>query len=172
MVTLVDSGRNLNLEHLSILVVDDSRPMHLLLRQILAAMRIKNVTFCDTVEQARHELRGNLPDLLITDWFMEPEDGLVLVEWLRKGEDSPNPYLPIILLTAYAGMDEVIKARDAGVTEILAKPVSIEALYKRICMIVEEPRPYVKTEEYFGPDRRRSERAYVGEDRRKPQNDS
>ena len=159
---------HLNFEHMSLLVVDDSRPMHALLRQIVTAMRIKAITCCETVAEAREEMRRTLPDIVITDWQMEPESGLDFVEWIRKSEDSPNPYIPIILLTAYAEAQEVIKARDSGVTEVLAKPISVETLYNRISMLVERPRPFVKTEVYFGPDRRRHQREYKGEDRRKP----
>jgi hypothetical protein len=62
----------------------------------------------------------------------------------------------------------VIKARDAGVTEFLAKPISAKALYNRILHIILNPRPFIKTETYFGPDRRRNVNAkYSGPERRK-----
>jgi hypothetical protein len=46
-------------------------------------------------------------------------------------------------------------ARDAGVTELLAKPVTAGHLFARIAEIVERPRAFVRTDTYFGPDRRR-----------------
>ncbi len=53
-------------------------------------------------------------------------------------------------------------------TEILAKPISIEALHSRIVNIIKEPRPFIKAKHYFGPDRRRGRRAkkYEGPHRR------
>jgi hypothetical protein len=59
-------------------------------------------------------------------------------------------------------------ARDAGVTEFLAKPISANALYQRVLNIVANPRPFIKTKTYFGPDRRRNVNPnYNGPERRK-----
>jgi hypothetical protein len=62
----------------------------------------------------------------------------------------------------------VVSARDAGVTEFLAKPISAKALYQRILNVVANPRPFIRTKTYFGPDRRRNVNPnYVGPERRK-----
>jgi hypothetical protein len=62
----------------------------------------------------------------------------------------------------------VTAARDAGVTEFLAKPISAKGLYERIVNVVASPRPFIKTKSYFGPDRRRMiSPNYVGPERRK-----
>ena len=157
----------LNFEQLTVLVIDDSKPMHAILRTILGAMRIKDVIFCSGGEEAQEELRARLPDIIISDWVMEPMSGYDLVKWVRQDENSPNPYIPIIVLTAYSDESEILKARDVGVTEILAKPLSVETLHHRIEMIVDRPRPFVKSSDYFGPDRRRQDKPFEGEDRRK-----
>jgi two-component system, chemotaxis family, chemotaxis protein CheY len=61
-----------------------------------------------------------------------------------------------------------VAARDAGVTEFMAKPISANALYQRILNIVANPRPFIKTKTYFGPDRRRTVNPnYAGPERRK-----
>jgi two-component system, chemotaxis family, chemotaxis protein CheY len=58
-------------------------------------------------------------------------------------------------------------ARDAGVTEFLAKPISAKALYNRILNVVAHPRPFIRTKTYFGPDRRRNTlNPYAGPERR------
>lgn len=130
-----------NLEVLNVLVVDDNRHMHSIVKAILNAMRIKNIRFCDDAADAFLEMRQWMPDIIITDWKMEPLDGLDFVRLIRKGQDSPNPYVPIILLTGYTEAERITEARDAGVTEILAKPISIEALHSRIVSIIENPAP-------------------------------
>ena len=62
----------------------------------------------------------------------------------------------------------MVAARDAGVTEFLAKPISAKGLYQRIVNVLANPRPSIKTKTYFGPDRRRNSNPnYVGADRRK-----
>ncbi len=158
----------INLEALTFLFVDDNKHMHSVVKAILNSMRIKNIRFSDNAADAFMELRQWHPDIVITDWAMQPLDGLDFVRLVRKGADSPNPYIPIILLTGHTEMYRVIEARDAGVNEILAKPISIKGLYSRIVSIVERPRPFIKTKTYFGPCRRRkNDKKYKGPERRK-----
>lgn len=161
-----------NLEVLNILVVDDNRHMHSIVKAILNSMRIKNIRFCDNAADAFSEMKQWMPDIIITDWKMEPLDGLDFVRLIRKGQDSPNPYLPIIMLTGYTELERVTEARDAGVTEILAKPISVEALHSRIVNIIEKPRPFIKAKHYFGPDRRRGRRADRYEGLRRREDDA
>jgi DNA-binding response OmpR family regulator len=72
------------------------------------------------------------------------------------------------MLTGHSEKKRVVAARDAGVTEFLAKPISAKALYQRILNVVANPRPFIKTKNYFGPDRRRNTNTnYVGPERRK-----
>lgn len=106
-------------------------------------------------------------DLVITDWLMEPDDGLDLVRMIRKNEGSPNKFVPVILMTGYSDKTRVESARDLGVTEFLMKPYSARDMYARIVQIVEKPRQFVDTGEFFGPDRRRRKNfAFYGEEKR------
>jgi DNA-binding response OmpR family regulator len=87
---------------------------------------------------------------------------------IRQPGANANPYVPIIMLTGHSEKKRVIAARDAGVTEFLAKPISAKALYQRILNIVVNPRPFIKSKSYFGPDRRRTVAVnYTGPERRK-----
>ncbi|MCG8361253.1 MAG: response regulator [Kiloniellales bacterium] len=155
-----------NLEPLKVLIVDDNKHMHQILRSILTAMRIKQIRTVDDAAEAFNEMRNWPPDLIITDLAMDLLDGLEFVRLVRNGNDSPNPYVPIIMLTGHTELFRVKEARDSGVNEILAKPVSIQGLYKRIIGIVASPRPFIRTTTYFGPCRRRAQRPFKGEDRR------
>ena len=86
---------------------------------------------------------------------------------IRQPGSSGNPYVPIIMLTGHSEKRRVTIARDAGVTEFLAKPISAKALYQRILTVVASPRPFIKTKTYFGPDRRRNVTVkYIGPERR------
>ena len=59
------------------------------------------------------------------------------------------------------------KARDAGINEFIAKPVSVKTMMSRLVAVIEHPRPYVRTTVYFGPcRRRRSAEEYRGPERR------
>jgi len=95
-------------------------------------------------------------------------DGIEFTKQVRTSDDSPNIYVPIVMLTGHTEISRVETARDAGVNEFLAKPVSAAKIYQRIKTILDNPRQYVRTPTYFGPDRRRrQDPEYSGEDRRK-----
>jgi len=82
-------------------------------------------------------------------------DGLTFVRKLRDPENSKNPFIPIILCTAHNDRDLIQRALDTGVTEIMTKPISAKVLESRITEIFQKPRPFVRSTQYFGPDRRR-----------------
>jgi len=87
---------------------------------------------------------------------------------IRQPGANNNPYVPIIMLTGHSEKKRVIAARDAGVTEFLAKPISAKWLYQRVLNVVANPRPFIRTRSYFGPDRRRNTNPnYIGPERRK-----
>ena len=98
---------------------------------------------------------------------MEPVNGCEFTKLLRTARDSPNHFVPIIMLTAYAERSKVEAARDAGVTEFCAKPVTATELYRKVCAVINTPRSFVRTSVYFGPDRRRrKDDGYKGKERR------
>jgi DNA-binding response OmpR family regulator len=86
---------------------------------------------------------------------MKPMDGIAFAREVRNNAGSPNPYIPIIMVTGHTERRRIEQARDAGVTEIMAKPITAGNLFQRIGEIVERPRAFVKSLTYFGPDRRR-----------------
>jgi two-component system chemotaxis response regulator CheY len=109
-----------------------------------------------------------VPDIVITDWAMPIFDGLELTQMIRQPGANANPYVAIIMLTGHSEKKRVTSARDARVTEFLAKPISAKGLYQRIVNVVANPRPFIKTKTYFGPDRRRNATSnYAGPERRK-----
>jgi CheY-like chemotaxis protein len=107
-------------------------------------------------------------DVAIVDFRMDPMDGVTFTERVRRDPGSKNPFLPIIMLTGYAEKGRVLEARDAGVTEMMTKPVTAKALVARLNAVILNPRPFIRTQTYFGPDRRRRQDAsYVGLERRR-----
>ena len=61
------------------------------------------------------------------------------------------------MLTGHSELARVQEARDSGIHEFLAKPISAKSLFTRIAAIIENPRPFINTDAYFGPDRRRQD---------------
>lgn len=157
---------------ISVLVLDDNKFMRDLIKGILQTFGIKRIFTCDDGEIGFKIFCEESPDLVITDWIMEQNSGLQFTEKVRRDSASPNPFVPIILLTGFAEESRVIKARDAGITEFLVKPFKAIDLYKRIEQIIEKPRKYVKSIDFFGPDRRRRETTnFTGPFRREEDHD-
>ena len=142
-------------DHLKALIVEDNQHMRTLLRSLLNALGINSVFEASNGEDAFVLLRDKQPDLIISDLSMKPMDGLDFAREVRMSKNSPNPYIPIIMVTGHTERHRVEAARDAGVTEVLAKPITAGNLFQRIGEIVDKPRPFVKAPDYFGPDRRR-----------------
>ncbi len=142
-------------ELLKILLVDDNHHMRLLLTEVLRAIGVKEVFEASNGAEALQALRRNPIDIVMTDLAMQPLDGIDLVRRLRNGHESPNPMVPVIMITGHSTLRRVAEARDVGVTEFLSKPVTARGVIERITRVVDHPRSFVKTDRYFGPDRRR-----------------
>lgn len=148
------------------LIVDDSASMREIIRSVLNAFGIRSVHQAGTAKAALDILHEHTVDTMVVDWNMQPVDGITLVKHVRDQDKSPNPYLPVIMLTSYTERRRVFLARDSGVTEFVAKPFRSEALYQRLASIINRPRPFVRTKSFFGPDRRTSKAVHEGEERR------
>lgn len=154
-------------ENARLLIVEDMAPMLAVTTSILNIFGFKYVDGARNVEDAYRLFRTHNHDLILTDWQMEPQDGLDLIRMVRNNEDSPNKFVPIILMTGYSDRTRVESARDCGITEFLMKPFNARDLYARIVQIIEKPRQFVDAEEFFGPDRRRRRNAaYKGGEKR------
>ncbi|MDR3513487.1 MAG: response regulator [Caulobacteraceae bacterium] len=154
-------------ELLNILLVDDNHHMRVLLTEILRAIGVREVLEANDGVEALQIMRAHQVDIIMTDLAMQPLDGLDFVRKLRNSPDSPNPMAPVIMITGHSTMRRVTEARDAGVNEFLSKPVTARGVLDRIARVVDIPRPFVRSETYFGPDRRRrAEPNYAGPYRR------
>ena len=140
-------------ESLRALVVEDNAHMRSLLRSLLVALGVGTICEAASAEEALEVLSNSGIDLILTDLSMEAMDGIALTRAVRQS--AINPYVPIIMVTGHTERHLVEAARDAGVTEFLAKPITVNNLFLRISEIVERPRCYVRCDDYFGPDRRR-----------------
>ena len=158
----------INFNRLRFLVIDDNAHMRRILRTLLHSFGTREVYEAEDGAAGLEAFTQYTPDIVLTDWTMPIFDGLELAQIIRQPGANANPYVPIIMLTGHAEKKRVVGARDGGITEFLAKPISAKALYQRIFNVVVNPRPFIKTKTYFGPDRRRNVNlSYVGPERRK-----
>lgn len=140
---------------LKILLVDDNHYMRVLLAEILRAIGVTRIYEANDGAEGLQMMRDNPVDIIMTDLSMQPLDGIDFVRLLRNSPDSPNPTVPVIMITGHSTFARVNEARDAGVTEFLAKPLTARGVIERLHEVIEHPRPFVRSGDYFGPERRR-----------------
>ena len=140
---------------LKILLVDDNHYMRILLAEILRAIGVKDIWEANDGAEGLQMMRDHPVDIVMTDLSMQPLDGIDFVRLLRNSPDSPNQMAPVIMITGHSTFARVNEARDAGVNEFLAKPLTARGVIERLHQAIENTRPFVRCEDYFGPDRRR-----------------
>src|SRR5690606_16174770 len=107
---------------LKVLVVDDSAEMRRLLLALLAAMNIGEVVCAQSGEAGLKLFAAERPDLIITDGAMQPMDGYEMTRRIRA--DMANADVPILMISGHIGHRHVVQARNYGITDYLAKPVT------------------------------------------------
>lgn len=164
-----------NLSLLSVLVVEDTGFIRLLIVSVLRALGIENIHMAENGADAIRQIEaraktlpeGSPPyDLILSDLLMPEVDGFMLLRWLRSSANSPDKFIPLAMISGAADAGFVARARDLGANEFIAKPFSTQAVWERLMNVVYKPRRFVLGGGYFGPDRRRIDRK-VAEDRRK-----
>ena len=128
--------------------------MRAIVCELLRAFGVREILEADSGAEALRKTQLWEPDIVICDYAMEL-DGFTFTRRVRRGETRLDPTLPVILMTGHTEASRVIAARDAGITEFLAKPLSAESLFSRIAAVIDRPRPFAHSPDYVGPDRRR-----------------
>lgn len=152
---------------LRVLIVDDNDHMRRLLRNILESLGVRQVRDAENGMVALNESRLNVPDVIITDMMMEPVDGLEFSRMLRDDVTHPATHIPVMMVTGHAEKQYVEAARDAGVSEFLAKPVTVDGVAARLRSVIEKPRRFIRSKSFVGPDRRRQQVPVPSEERRR-----
>jgi two-component system, chemotaxis family, chemotaxis protein CheY len=157
-----------DLSAVTVLIVDPNAFMREILRELLDGLGVGRILTARSLENAADRLREEPRiDMILTELDLDQQDGVDLIKAIRNHRDRRIRMLPLLVVSADTRVPRILESRDAGATEFLAKPVSAEAIYKRLVQLIERPRPFVRVgEDYFGPDRRRRMRDFTGDDRR------
>lgn len=139
----------------NIAIADPDLKLAGLVREILASLGCNRIFVAQDGQEMLDLMQDTQVDIVITDWDMKRLNGMDLTVFLRQSLDSPNRMVPIVMLTARNERADIQTARDAGVSEYLIKPFSAKRLLERIYAVVEEPRSFILSKTYVGPDRRR-----------------
>lgn len=154
------------LTSLKVCVVDADSEMRQMIREALMALGISQIRECADSSMAQQLIGEFDPDLCIYDWTTGPLDPITFVKNIRASESDRQSEMRLIMITGNANTRRVIEARNAGVDEFLVKPISLRALHGRLLTLADNPRLFVRTSAYTGPDRRRHSRPFSGPDRR------
>src|SRR5579862_7224028 len=82
-------------------------------------------------------------DVILSDYLMSPINGTMLLRWTRQHEDSPDRFMPFIMISGVADSEVVREARDMGTTEFLAKPFSVKSVADHLSALIDTPRTFI-----------------------------
>ncbi|MCU0987249.1 MAG: chemotaxis response regulator CheY, partial [Acetobacteraceae bacterium] len=116
--------------NMNILIVDDYKTMLRIIRNLLRQLDFQNVDEATDGAQALSMLRTGSYGLVISDWNMQPMTGLQLLQEVRADAKLKN--LPFIMVTAESKTENVVAAKQAGVSNYIVKPFNAETLKEKI----------------------------------------
>ncbi len=143
-----------NFSKIYALVVDDDHYSTDILGQIFRGFGLTQFQVVDTVAAAREFIEKVEIDLLICEASLPDGTGIDLVNWMRHLPSVPLKSTPVVMLTSYTHMANVVGARDAGANTVVRKPVSPKVLLNHIMWAAAQERPFIETDVFVGPDRR------------------
>jgi len=121
---------------LPILIVDDYKTMLRIIRNLLKQLNLENVQEATDGSSALKMLRDGSFGLVISDWNMEPMTGLQLLKEVRA--DAKLKTLPFIMITAESKTENVVAAKEAGVSNYIVKPFNAETLRQKLVTVLGE----------------------------------
>ena len=113
-----------------VLIVDDYKTMLRIVRNLLKQIDFHNVEEASDGSEALEKLRAGSFGLVISDWNMAPMTGLQLLQEVRA--DTRLRSTPFIMITAESKTENVIAAKQAGVSNYIVKPFNAETLQSKI----------------------------------------
>ena len=156
-----------SIEEISVMVVEDDKISAQLTEAMLRKIGVKDVSVATNGSEALDLLGERSVDCVVCDGVMPTIDGLEFTIRVRTGLAQSATNMPIMLLTARQEETWANAARDAGANEFVNKPVSLERLEGALRAMLFEPRKFIKSRGYVGPDRRTFEDPnYSGPERR------
>jgi two-component system chemotaxis response regulator CheY len=114
----------------NVLIVDDYKTMLRIIRNLLKQLEFDNVEEATDGQEALAKLRAGSFGLVISDWNMQPMTGLDLLKEVRA--DARLKDLPFIMITAESKTENVVAAKQAGVSNYIVKPFNAETLREKI----------------------------------------
>lgn len=143
-----------------VLVLEHASLMRRLITSTLSTAGAKTIMTAGSEAEAKSIIERDLPGMVVTDWRGDQRDhrhGLALVKAIRESSNIACRDVPILLTSQHTTRTDIERARDAGASEFLKKPLSTADFLQRVEHAA-IPRIFVKQTRFAGPDRRRKPR--------------
>lgn len=178
------------LDRIHVMVMDGSTHAADLLKGMLSELGFSNIEIAKDGYEGIRAMRTKIIHLVFTDWELRvrkkrvpgqeqasadtdivPLNGTEFVKRLRRSPHSPNPFVPVVMVVNQTTDEHYSTARDAGVNEVVRKPLQAKEFSQRIMSLIDDPRYFITAESYKGPCRRREAKGLAAgvEERRKRQ---
>ena len=159
-------AKKLNLAALSFLVVGNNAQERQAAKTILHTLGARNIRLVQDGSEAITEMKRFPADVVLCEWDMSPVNGLQFTQRIRAEGKGIGQFAAIIALCGELSQQLVVEARDVGVNDFIATPMSIGSVTSRLHRVFDNPRDFVRSDTYFGPDRRCRDAAFEGDERR------
>jgi response regulator RpfG family c-di-GMP phosphodiesterase len=153
-VANIDPKAWINFDRARFLLLDDHTQGASILSQIIRAFGVAHYIPCTTISEAQQSVMEHELHLILINSNLKEPGVYEFINWLRRYDEPPNCFAPVILIAGHTQRSNVERARDSGANIIMAKPVSPASVLERVIWAAREKRPYVKCASYAGPDRR------------------
>jgi two-component system, chemotaxis family, chemotaxis protein CheY len=117
-------------KNINVLIVDDYRTMLRIIRSLLKQLEFNNIDEAVDGQEALAKLRAGNFGLVISDLNMVPMTGLDLLKEVRADQRLKD--MPFIMITAESKTENVVAAKQAGVSNYIVKPFNAETLREKI----------------------------------------
>jgi two-component system, chemotaxis family, chemotaxis protein CheY len=147
------------------LIIDPEGHSKALLRKLLTGFGVGRIMATNATDEALVMLRREPFSIVFLDEMAGPLKPLGFLRMLRRDRNGSDVTVPVVLVSAAADAGKITAARDAGMNDVISKPVNPHTVERKLRSLLEAPRPFVKEEAFVGPDRRtpRDERRQFGE---------
>jgi CheY-like chemotaxis protein len=152
----------INLQNVTVLIADQNPYMRRVINSMLRGFGANKVLEVGDSFSLLKTLSQRKIEVLLCDSRLRPLDGITLTRTIRRNSHNENRTIPILLMCSDTAESTIKNARDAGANMVIAKPMSPNNLYERLGWIAFNPRQFVDTANYFGPDRRFKIEGYPG----------
>ena len=113
----------------SCLIVDDSRVIRMVARNILAGLSFESVEAADG-QQALDSCEQQMPDAILLDWNMPVMNGIDFLTELRQMNGGDEPV--VLFCTTENDLGHIQRAIDAGADEYIMKPFDSEIIQSKL----------------------------------------